>query len=389
MKAEHMTNHSLVILMALVIALSCSSDKVVISGEVEGGARTGISLERLDINRTTLIDSTRTGRDGSFSFSTRIGEPQLFLLRNERGAIINLLPFPGDRISVSTGYHSFGQGYRVKGSPESEKIRQLVEHLQKTRTTIDSLVGVVDSIDQRDDPRFALARTAYQQALINQKRYTIRFLVENIKSLSSVYALYQKFDEENYILGEEPDLQYFKIVADSLESVYPDISLVRSLRTDIERREVIHQEKQKMEQLLSMAEETGLPELSIPDLEGNEIALSALEGKVVLVIFWASGNEESVRALLRLQPTYTRYHDRGFEIYAISLDNNRIQWMNAIDFNEFEWVNVSELSYPDSKADMLYNVSRLPSSYLINREGDIVARDLYGRTLETWLDNLL
>jgi len=380
---------SLILLFSLGVSLSCSRDKVIISGVVEGGARTGISLERLDVNRTTVIDSIKTDRDGSFSFSTRMEEPQLMLLRNDRGEILNLLPFPGDRISVRTAYNSFGHGYQVKGSPESEKIRLLVEHLKKTRSTIDSLVNVIDSIQQSDHPRIALAHTAYQQALINQKRYTIRFVVENMKALSSVYALYQKFDEENYILGEEPDLQYYKTVADSLESLYPGISLVKSLREDIRNKEALYLERKQMEQLLSRAEEIGLPEISIPDRDGNEIILSDLKGKVVLVVFWASGNEESIRTLIRLQSTYDRYHEKGFEIYAVSLDNDKIRWISAIDFNEFDWINVSELSYPDSRTDKLYNVTQLPTSFLINREGQMVARDLYGKTLETWLDNLL
>ncbi|HER09157.1 MAG TPA: redoxin domain-containing protein [Bacteroides sp.] len=384
-----MKNRSLVFLIPLIICLACDREKVVVRGVVDGGARTGVSLERLDINRTTVIDSLRTGRDGSFSFSTRIKEPQLLLLRNDRGEILNLLPFPGERISVSTTYHAFGEIYSVEGSPESEKVRLLVEHLHYTRTTVDSLVKVADSIMQQEDPRLALVRTAYTRALVDQKRFTIRFLVENMHSLASIYALYQKFDEENFILGEESDLQYYKVVADSLENSYPGVSLVRSLRRDIEQREAIFEGQRHMEELISMADETGLPQLSIPDRDGNAIALSDLEGRVVLVIFWASGNEASVRALIRLQSTYDRYHDKGFEVYAISLDNDRIRWMNTIDFNEFNWINVSELSYPDSKADMIYNVNRLPAGFLVNREGEIVARDLYGRTLETWLDNLL
>ena len=63
--------------------------------------------------------------------------------------------------------------------------------------------------------------------------------------------------------------------------------------------------------------------------------------------------------------------------------------MNAIDFNEFRWINVSELSFPESKAALLYNISELPTTFLITREGDVVAKNLYGRTLETWLDNLI
>ena len=145
-----------------------------------------------------------------------------------------------------------------------------------------------------------------------------------------------------------------------------------------------------MNSLLEMADEpSGMLDLTIPDREGREVNLSDYKGKAIMVIFWASGNQASISALLQLKSSYQRYHDKGFEVYAISLDNNKVQWMNAIDYNEFRWINVSELSYPESRANLVYNVSTLPAAFLINREGDIVARDLFGRSLETWLDNLL
>jgi peroxiredoxin len=130
-------------------------------------------------------------------------------------------------------------------------------------------------------------------------------------------------------------------------------------------------------------------DLAIPDREGNEVSLSALKGKVILVSFWASGSDASVQAMLQLKSTYKKYRDQGFEIYAISLDNNKVNWMNAMDFNEFEWINVSELSFPESKASLYYNVTSIPSTFLIDREGTIVAKNLFGRNLETWLDNLI
>jgi len=303
--------------------------------------------------------------------------------------MINLLLFPGDRITVETSMDDFGTGYRVEGSPESENIRELVEHLGNTREVLDSLETAAEAIGDPDDPRLGLLRTAYAQAIVKQKRYTIRYLIEHMNSLSSVYALYQKYGRETLILAEETDLQYFKVVADSLEAAYPNSSLTKSLRADIRQRENRFNQVNKMNTLLSMAEDAGLLELSIPDREGNDVLLSSLDGKVILVVFWASANRESIEVLLNLRPIYNRYHPRGFEIYAISMDNNKARWMNSIDFNEFNWINVSELSYPESRAARLYNVTELPSSFLINREGDIMARNLYGKTLETWLDNLL
>ncbi len=386
-------NRSIPFIIVLIVAItgfSCNSTKTEISGLISGGEDISLTFERLDVNRTSVLDSVRTGKDGSFHVKLGIEEPELYILKNDDGALINLLVSPGEKISVNSNYDSFGSDYTVTGSEESEGIQLLVDQLDQTRSTLDSLQAVAGTIGDPENPQFELVRNTYAQAVIKQKRFTIKYLVEHMSSLSSVYALYQKYDEETLVLNLENDLQYFKAVADSLEISYPNSSLTKSLRADVEQREAAFQEEAKLNALLDMADEvSGMLDLSIPDRDGNEIALSSLKGKVTLVTFWASGNSNSIQALLQLQSTYNKYHAKGFEVYAISMDNNKINWMNAMDYNEFKWINVSELSFPESTAAILYNISELPSTFLINREGDIVAKNLYGRNLETWLDNLI
>ena len=386
-------NRSLPFMIVLIMAITgfaCNSTRTEISGLVNGGEDLCLTLERLDVFQTSLVDSVKIGKDGSFAIKFGMEEPELYILKNDKGEIMNLLVTPGEKISIETSYDSFGSGYKVAGSDESEGIRMLVEQLDQTRKKLDSLQVVAGSIGDPENPQMDLVRNSYAQAIIRQKRFTIKYLVEHMGSLSSVYALYQKYDEESLVLNLESDLQYFKAVADSLVTTYPNSSLTKSLRADIEQRETAFKEAAQVNTLLGMADEvSGMLDLSIPDRDGNEIALSSLQGEVALVTFWASGNSASIQALIQLQSTYKKYHEKGFEVYAISLDNNKINWMNAIDFNEFRWINVSELSFPESKAALLYNITELPTTYLINREGDIVAKNLYGRTLETWLDNLI
>ncbi|HDR67605.1 MAG TPA: TlpA family protein disulfide reductase [Bacteroidaceae bacterium] len=213
--------------------------------------------------------------------------------------------------------------------------------------------------------------------------------MENITSLSSIYALYQKLYEDIYVMNDETDLQYFKFVADSMKAYYPNSSLTKHLFENISLRERQFETQSKMEELLSYAEEKGSLEIVLPDIHGDTVRLSDLKGKVVMLIFWSSRNAQSISSMINLQNIYNKYNHKGFEIYAISLDNNRTQWISAINFNEFKWINVSELSYPDSHADRMYNVTRLPTNFLLNKEGALVTRDIYGRTLEIWLDNLL
>lgn len=383
-------NAPLLSILFLVFFSACDRNITRIRGVVEGAESAHLTLERLNVNRTTLIDSIELDRNGSFSLRVKAESPELYLLKNPEGRIINLLLSPGEEVTVTTTSDHFATDYRVEGSPESEKISRLVSHMNQSRLTIDSLWTAGERIGDPSSPQMDLIRNAIGRTIIAQKRYTIRHLVENMDSPSSVYALYQKYDEETPVLGEESDLQYFIAVADSLEKVYPNSTLTRSLRADIELKKSAFAQNQQLNTLLSMADEvTGVLDLSIPDRDGNEIALSSLKGNVILVAFWASGSEESIEALLRLRSTYRKYHDSGFEIYAVSLDNEKVNWMSAVDYNEFDWINVSELNYPDSRSHLIYNVTTLPTTFLINREGDIVARDLYGRTLETWLDNLI
>jgi len=385
MKSQHT-----IYLLLLLAGLACSRNNVTVRGTLEGDSGSLIYLERLDVNRTTLVDSAKVSKNGTFSFSTRLENPELFVLKNQNGEVLNLLLSPGDHVSVVANPGAFGTGYRVEGSEESENIRMLVERLGSTRRQLDSVLSLADDIQDTDSPAMERIRSEYTRIIVAQKRHTIQYLVSHMTSLSSVYAMYQKYDQENPVMGQESDLPYFRVLADSLETVFPNSSLTLSLKADIEQREARYEQQRQMNTLLGMATDvTGILDITIPDRDRNEIALSSQLGKVILVVFWASGNEQSVASLLRLKSTYNRYHDRGFEVYAVSLDNNKFNWMNAVDFNEFNWINVSELTYPDSYANKLYNVQSLPATYLINREGDIVARDLYGRTLETWLDNLI
>lgn len=381
----------MIVLIMAFAGFACTSNQTEINGHISGAEDLDLTLERLDVFQTSLVDSLKIGKDGSFAIKLKLEEPELYILKSDKGDIINLLLSPGEKISISGSYDSFGSDYTLSGSDESEGIRSLVEQLEMTRKDLDSLQVIAGSIGDPDNPEMQVVRTAYAQAIVKQKRFTIKYLVEHMGSLSSVYALYQKYDEEDLVLNLEGDLQYFKAVADSLETTFPNSSLTKSLRADIQQRETAFSEAAQLNTLLEMADEeiSGMLELSIADRNDTEIELSSLQGKVTLVAFWASGNKESIEALLQLQSVYNKYHEKGFEVYAISLDNNKINWMNALDFNEFGWINVSELSFPESRAALLYNITSLPTTFLINRDGDIVAKNLYGRTLETWLDNLI
>ncbi|HYW96110.1 MAG TPA: TlpA disulfide reductase family protein, partial [Bacteroidales bacterium] len=228
-----------------------------------------------------------------------------------------------------------------------------------------------------------------RKAIIREQRnFTIQFIIEHLNNLASIYAVYQTINPGQYVLGESRDIQYMKIVADSLSDKYPDVKLVDSFVDDARTTEQKFYSAVELQKKLNNAS-YGLPDLRIPNLKGDTIALSSLKGKTVLLYFWASSSRASREENLSLKKIYHNNKDKGFEIYAVSLDNDKTQWRQAVRYDELPWINVSELTFPNSRATAIYNVKKLPATFLLNSKGEVVARDIYGRELQKWLDNML
>lgn len=378
-------------LIALVFLLaSCQQNNTKISGTIGPEGELPLVFELFDLQNTTFLDSLRTGKDGSFRLRFHLEEPGMVLVSNDGGQVITLLVHPGEELELDAMYETMGSSYQVAGSPGSAEILELNEQLDQTRQRIDSIQVLAAAIEDTEGPEMDALKEVYARAIVDQKRFTITYLIGHMKDLSSIYALYQRFGGDILVLNTETDLQYFRTVADSLEASQGSIRLVEVLKEDILRREKEQRERAALDQMLELAgEESGVLDLEIKDLKGNEVTLSSLMGKPALLVFWASQNETSISALLSLKSTYDKYHPKGFEIYSVSVDVSREAWEDAVRFNEFDWINVCELSEDGSRAAMLYNVQALPTSFLLNKEGDILARDLWGRQLETWLDNLI
>ena len=119
--------------------------------------------------------------------------------------------------------------------------------------------------------------------------------------------------------------------------------------------------------------------------------LSSLEGKVILVDFWSAelGNGNARNA--ELKELYRKYERAGapFEIYQVAIDTSKPLWITAVQEQQLPWVSVSDLQGGASPTLKLYNVQRLPTSFLISREGEIVARDLDGEELARKIEELL
>jgi len=127
-------------------------------------------------------------------------------------------------------------------------------------------------------------------------------------------------------------------------------------------------------------------EITLPDTKGNETSLSSLKGKVVLIDFWASWCGPCRRSVPELKKTYEKYQSKGFEIYGVSLDADKFAWKMAIKEDHVTWVHVN-----DAKGSVagVWNVEYIPNTYLLDKDGKILAVNPSHAELEALLQKLL
>jgi thiol-disulfide isomerase/thioredoxin len=131
------------------------------------------------------------------------------------------------------------------------------------------------------------------------------------------------------------------------------------------------------------------PELALPSLNGDTLRLSSLKGKVVLLDFWASWCGPCRMANKGLAKLYSKYKSKGFEILSVSLDENSNSWKKAIKKDKAIWLQVIDDRGPEAFTAMKWQITSIPTTYLIDKEGKLVAMDLEGRELEKAVKGIL
>jgi peroxiredoxin len=372
------------------VACGGRSNTTTISGTIYGASNSKLLLRQTTDNTIFTVDSTRTDSTGNFKFIIGLETPTFFILQMEgEFEPILLLAERGELLSVHSKKGEFGKTYTLAGSKGSELVRELNFKLNQTLNRIDSLS--YNFRRSREHPRFdsikAAIDSAYFQTIESHRLFTINFVRNNCYSLASVLALYQQYDSDRRVLNKREDFELFALVDSVLFPIYPENPLVINLHENVKKisnQLVLYDRRHEM---ISVGEP--IPLFPLPVFEGDSINLLNLKFRYALIDFWATWCNDCIPNNRKLLAVYNIFETKGFQIVQISLDDNPKDLKKLLLDESLPWIHIADFKQWNSPMVDSFQINSIPSNYLIDRNGVIVASNLSPIELKDLLEKLL
>ena len=376
------------IVLLIVQACGSNTNEFTIEGNLSNASGEKIYLVELTTDGTNKIDSVGVGEDGQFRFTGYTPVAKFFLVQTAPRNSLTLVVEPGDEIDISANMNNLGEQYQVKGSEGSREIMKLRQRMEQTLASLDSLGTIYQENKDKGDVESLRSRLneSSQEIINKQKSYTKEFIDRNIHSLASLMALYQQIGPRSFVLSPREDFKYFEKVDSALMANYPNSEPVKSLHSQVEEIRKRMNEDEASEARLAIG--STAPEIALPNPQGDTVKLSDLRGNYVLLDFWAAWCKPCRVENPNLVKAYQRHSGQDFEIYQVSLDKQRQKWLDAIEKDNLDWYHVSDLQFWDSKAARKYNIRSIPANLLLNKQGEIIDKNLRGDDLQAKLNEL-
>ena len=357
----------------LINQSSCGNgDYKLISGELENLNPGALYLTDLSQGQQgKVIDTAVVSEDGEFVFDNPIQKPGFYRLQIGQDFQVVLPLQPNDEIKIK-GDAADPTSIKMKGSENVERMYEFSMFNYQIAQQQEALNQEFESTPNaaQNDSILTVFRGRYaemEQAKIDK----IKEMIDEKPGLLANLAFMEMLDPQN-----PENLKYLKKVDKALEEEYSGIVFYDSF----------HKKLSGMSQLAVGSE---VPEISLPNPNGETVALSSLRGKVVLIDFWASWCRPCRVENPNIVAAYNKYKDKGFEIFGVSLDKTKDAWVRAIDQDNLTWTHVSDLKFWNSEAAKDYGVTGIPFAVLIDEEGKVIAKNLRGQALHQKLEEVL
>ncbi len=372
--------------MAAVLT-SCDNRQFHINGNVTEAKDSVLYLENMSLDGPVVVDSVKLDDKGAFSFSGKAPEAPEFYRLRIAGQIINLSVDSTETVDVKASYPSMATGYTVEGSAECATIRELA------LKQID-LQNRVIAVENNPNLGYDLTRDSIGKLVEAYKDEIKRnYIYKAPMRASSYFALFQTLGNMLIFNPREnaDDVKVFAAVATSWDTYHPDAVRGKNLHNiAIEGMKNVRIIRNKMAAQsidASKVNVSNIINISLLDNQGNRRNLTDLKGKVVLLDFHVFGSNGSTKRIMEMRELYNKYHGRGFEIYQVALDPDEHFWKTQTA--ALPWISVRDAQGLQSQNLASYNVSSIPTFFLIDRNNEVYKRDAQISDIDAEINALL
>lgn len=359
-------------LTMLATACKDKGEQFEINGRIAEADGKTLYFEAVTLNGIEALDSTRLDEDGQFCFQgMRPFNPEFYRLRIDR-QIVNLSVDSTETIHVEAELPDMGTDYEVEGSGNCQTLKEINNKLIALQQTIKDIAN---------DKALTLGeqeRLVHEKINLYKNEMKMHYIMENPASAPAYFALFQTVNGSLIFnpISNPDDIKFVGAVATAWDANYPDTSRTENLHNIA----IQGMKNTKRPTPVSLEDidpgkisAAGIIDIELPDIHGKNRKLSDIRNKVVLLDFTAYSLPSSQERIMQMRGLYDKYSSLGFDIYQVSIDPDEHYWKTACE--HLPWTCVYESRGEASGYLGSYLVRRLPTYFLINRHGDLVARD--------------
>lgn len=358
--------------LALALVFSCGGNDSAVEGKVQITGKIGNAPEGLVIlsqftdSRPKVLDTLEVNGQGEFSYELEVNTPTFYEL-NLYGQRVVRLALLDEDVSVSYNFNE-PSSLVIEGSKDSQEMLKLETLMESYQLEVNSLneqyYEAMSTNNAQAIKNIQLEAMSLEARQAEKVKETITSMGDSFASLAAVG-----------LLNPKNDFPFIDELISRLNEVYPGtISIL--------------QMKQQLDEMRALSVGQVAPEIELPNPDGKMVKLSDLRGKYVMIDFWAAWCKPCREENPNVVRLYNQYKDKGFEVYGVSLDRTKEDWLKAISDDGLTWTHVSDLKYFNSAAAETYQIQAIPATYLIDPDGKIIAKDLRGPSLENKLIEL-